>query len=104
MSETPPPSVSSTVRYYRPLPEWVPSPPKQRYWLHLLLLLATCFTTLVMGARMQYNFQHDRPALSFSDEPIVDLSGQRETIPFFLPYGCAPILRGCWVDCPSWPH
>jgi hypothetical protein len=83
MSETPPPSVSSTVRYYRPLPEWVPSPPKQRYWLHLLLLLATCFTTLVMGARMQYNFQHDRPALSFSDEPIVDLSGQRETIPFF---------------------
>src|SRR5580658_2367215 len=83
MSETPPPSVSSTVEYYRPLPQWVPSPPKQRYWLHLLLLLATCFTTLVMGARMQYNFQHDRPALSFSDEPIVDLSGQRETIPFF---------------------
>ncbi|MGB7131778.1 MAG: site-2 protease family protein, partial [Candidatus Sulfotelmatobacter sp.] len=33
---------------------------------------------LVMGARMQYNFAHDRPALSFSDEPI---SG--ETIPFF---------------------
>jgi len=83
MSETPPPSVSSTVRYYRPLPQWVPSPPKQRYWLHLLLLLATCFTTLVMGARMQYNFQHDRPALSFSDEPIVDQSGQREVIPFF---------------------
>src|ERR1700693_330197 len=83
MSETPLPSVSSTVEYYRPLPEWVPSPPKQRYWLHLLLLLATCFTTLVMGARMQYNFQHDRPALSFSDEPIVDQSGQREAIPFF---------------------
>jgi hypothetical protein len=83
MSETPPPSVSSTVEYYRPLPQWVPSPPKQRYWLHLLLLLATCFTTLVMGARMQYNFQHDRPALSFSDEPIVDQSGQREAIPFF---------------------
>src|SRR6202521_6285018 len=83
MSETPPPSFSSTVEYYRPLPEWVPSPPKQRYWLRLLLLLATCFTTLVMGARMQYNFQHDRPALSFSDEPIVDQSGQREAIPFF---------------------
>jgi len=83
MSETPLPSVSSTVEYYRPLPEWVPSPPKRRYWLHLLLLLATCFTTLVMGARMQYNFQHDRPALSFSDEPIVDQSGQREAIPFF---------------------
>jgi membrane-associated protease RseP (regulator of RpoE activity) len=43
-----------------------------------VLLVATCFTTLVMGARMQYNFEHDRPALSFSDEPI---AGQ--SIPFF---------------------
>ncbi len=61
---------SPTIEYLRPVPEWVPRPPKPRYWLHALLLLATCFTTLVMGARMQYNFQHDRPALSFSDEPI----------------------------------
>jgi membrane-associated protease RseP (regulator of RpoE activity) len=36
----------------------------------VLLLLATCFTTLVTGARMQYNFQHNRPALSLSDDPI----------------------------------
>jgi membrane-associated protease RseP (regulator of RpoE activity) len=43
-----------------------------------LLLVATCFTTLVMGARMQYNFAHDRPALSFSEEPIAG-----ELIPFF---------------------
>src|ERR1700685_2914646 len=83
MSEPTPPSVSSTLEYYRPLPEWAPSPPKPRYWLHILLLLATCFTTLVMGARMQYNFEHNRPALSFSDDPIVDKSGQRESISFF---------------------
>jgi len=44
--------------------------PRQRYWLHALLLLATCFTTLVMGARMQYNFEHNRPALSISDESL----------------------------------
>ena len=83
MSEPTPPSVSSTFEYYRPLPEWRPSPPKPRYWLHLLLLLATGFTTLVMGARMQYNFEHNRPALSFSEDPIVDESGQRESISFF---------------------
>jgi membrane-associated protease RseP (regulator of RpoE activity) len=53
-------------------------PPRPRYWLHALLLLATCFTTLVMGARMQYNFVHGQPALSFSDEPIAD-----ELIPYF---------------------
>ncbi len=70
MSEPTPPTVSSTLEYYRPLPQWVPPPPKPRYWLHVLLLLATCFTTLVTGARMQYNFDHNRPALSLSDEPI----------------------------------
>ncbi len=83
MSEPTPSTVSSTLEYYRPLPERVPSRPKQRYWLHILLLLATCFTTLVMGARMQYNFQHNRPALSFSDDPIVNSAGQSEPVPFF---------------------
>jgi membrane-associated protease RseP (regulator of RpoE activity) len=46
--------------------------------LHALLLVATCFTTLVMGARMQYNFVHGQPALSFSDDPIAG-----ELIPYF---------------------
>jgi membrane-associated protease RseP (regulator of RpoE activity) len=67
------------------MPEWAPSRPKPRYWLHILLLLATCFTTLVMGARMQYNFRHNRPALSLSDEPIIDESGRREPVSLF-PY------------------
>lgn len=70
MSEPTPPLAAPEVQYFRPVPQWVPSPPKQRYWLHALLLLATCFTTLVMGARMQYNFAHGRRALTFSDEPI----------------------------------
>jgi Zn-dependent protease len=50
------------------LPEPVGPPPRKRYWLHALLLVATCFTTLVTGARMQYNFAHNLPALSLSDE------------------------------------
>ena len=37
------------------------SPPKQRLWLHLLLLLATLFTTTLVGAHMQYNFAHNLP-------------------------------------------
>jgi membrane-associated protease RseP (regulator of RpoE activity) len=78
MSEPTPPLASPAIEYFRPVPEWTPRLPKPRYWLHLLLLLATCFTTLVMGARMQYNFEHDRPALSFSDEPIAG-----ESISFF---------------------
>jgi hypothetical protein len=78
MSELTPPIAPATIEYLRPVPQWAPRPPKPRYWLHALLLLATCFTTLVMGARMQYNFDHDLPALSFSDAPIGG-----EVVPFF---------------------
>jgi membrane-associated protease RseP (regulator of RpoE activity) len=78
MSEPTPPIASSTLEYYRAIPVPQPRVPRPRYWLHVLLLLATCFTTLVTGARMQYNFEHNRPALSFSDQPILG-----ESIPFF---------------------
>jgi len=51
-----------------PMVQWVPRPPAQIYWLHALLLLLTCFTTLVVGARMQANFMLDKPAFSLDDE------------------------------------
>ena len=70
MSEFPPPIPSSTVEYMRPIPVYAPREPRQRYWLHVLLLLLTCLTTLVMGARMQYNFKHGQPALSMSDDSL----------------------------------
>ncbi len=34
-------------------------PPKRRYWLHALLFLATIFTTLCVGARMQFDFNQN---------------------------------------------
>jgi hypothetical protein len=72
MSEpTPPNSFFLPFEYFRPMPEYgSPPPPKPRYWLNILLLLATCFTTLVMGARMEYNFQHGQPALSVNDDAL----------------------------------
>ncbi|HSM84779.1 MAG TPA: site-2 protease family protein [Candidatus Limnocylindrales bacterium] len=39
-------------------------PPKHRYWLHALLFIATIFTTLCIGARLQYNFDNNLPAFS----------------------------------------
>lgn len=41
--------------------------PHQRYWLHILLLLATCFTTLVVGARLEWNFQRGLPPFLLDD-------------------------------------
>lgn len=35
-----------------------------RWWLHLILLLATLLTTTAVGARMQFNFNHNLPAFA----------------------------------------
>jgi membrane-associated protease RseP (regulator of RpoE activity) len=70
MPEPTPSITSSTLEYYRPMPEWVPRPPKPRYWLHGLLLLATCFTTLVVGARLEFCFLHNLPPFVAGDEFI----------------------------------
>ena len=39
-----------------------PPRPRRRIWLHILLFAATIFTTLVVGARLEYNFHRNRPA------------------------------------------
>jgi len=70
MSEIIPPVPSSTSEFYRPVEIVYVPRPKQRYWLHALLLLATIFTTLVVGARMEYNFQNDQPAFSLNDDDV----------------------------------
>jgi membrane-associated protease RseP (regulator of RpoE activity) len=69
MSEPTPPLSSSTlfdkavpIRYYS-APRLRP-----RYWLHGLLLLATFFTTLVVGAKFQFNFAHHLPLLGAEDD------------------------------------
>jgi len=49
---------------------YVAHQPKQRYWLHAILLLLTCFTTLVVGARMEFNFLHSRPVFSLDDDTV----------------------------------
>ncbi len=42
--------------------------PKQRYWLHLLLLALTFFTTLVVGAHLEFNFLVGLPPFTLGDE------------------------------------
>jgi len=70
MSEPYPPIPSSTLDYYHALP--VPSGERrrERYWLHGLLLAATGFTTLVVGARMQFNFLHNLPPFAYEGERL----------------------------------
>src|SRR5438874_325568 len=51
---------------------YVIHPLRRRYWLHILLFLATVFTTLVVGARLQYNFSQALPQFQ-SDADIFPL-------------------------------
>jgi membrane-associated protease RseP (regulator of RpoE activity) len=68
MSEISPPIPSSTLEYSQPLPIPEGRPPRPRYWLHALLLLATCFTTLVVGARLEFNFLNNLPSFRAGNE------------------------------------
>ena len=47
---------------------------RQRYWLHALLLLATIFTTLVVGSHFEYNYLHQRAAWQTKTTAILDSS------------------------------
>src|SRR5262245_45848457 len=47
-------------------------PERPRYWLHALRFVATIFTTLVVGARLEFNFLANHPA--FSPDEIFPLT------------------------------
>ncbi len=68
MSDSLPPSLP--VEVYPPIEVFVVHRPRRRYWLHLGLLLATIFTTLVVGARLEYNFLQNTPAFNLSDDTL----------------------------------
>ncbi|MGA2713634.1 MAG: site-2 protease family protein [Bryobacteraceae bacterium] len=62
--------------------------PKNRLWLHLLLLVATMFTTTLVGAHMQYNFTHNLPFFDIEDYVGIFALGLRSPALFFagLPF------------------
>lgn len=54
-----------TVEVFLPRPA-----PRHRYWLHLLLLLLTFGTTMLVGTRLELNFLHGKPLFSFGEDVI----------------------------------
>ena len=53
-----------------PIQVMVYHPRRRFYWLHGLLLALTLFTTLTVGARMQYNFQRNLPCFYAGDDGL----------------------------------
>lgn len=64
------PPVPVASEFPRPIEVFVVKPFKERYWLHVLMLLATIFTTLVVGARMEFNFLHRLPVFYIGDDSL----------------------------------
>lgn len=53
---------------------WIIRPPRQRWWLHILLLAATFASTMLVGAHMQSNFAGHQPVFSINDDIVVFLT------------------------------
>jgi Zn-dependent protease len=55
----------------QPQPQvWIIGPPRQRWWLYGLFLLLTMFSTMVVGARMEFNFLHQQSVFSLNDDTL----------------------------------
>ena len=67
----PTPPFSATYEVPQAVEVYVVQRPRRRYWLHALLLLLTIFTMLVMGARMEYHFLNNEPALSIDPDASI---------------------------------
>ena len=64
------PSLPAPPAEYLPAEVYVVRPPNPRYWLHILLFVATIFTTLVVGAKMEFDFLHNAPPFVHGDETL----------------------------------
>jgi len=88
---------TSTLEYYHDLPQPQGPRPRPRYWLHALLLVATCFTTLVVGARMEFNFLHNLPPFTAGNElvpffPVGWVLAQPSRLLLGIPFSAALLL------------
>jgi membrane-associated protease RseP (regulator of RpoE activity) len=69
MSNPLPPAPPAYDPYY-PVDVFVVRRARPKYWLHALLLGCTLFTTLLVGARLEDNFQHNFPAFSLQEDTL----------------------------------
>jgi len=73
----------------RPQEVWIITPPRQRWWLYVLFFVLTMFSTLVVGARMQFHYLHNRPVFSLDEDllgPFVTWIGHPSELLPGLPF------------------
>jgi membrane-associated protease RseP (regulator of RpoE activity) len=70
MSE-PTPTIVSPSEIYPPVEVFFARPRRRRTWLYALFFLLTVLTTLVVGARMEFNFLHNQTAFAVGNDDSV---------------------------------
>lgn len=88
MSEPTPP-FPPTPESESPQQVWIITPPRQRWWLYVLFFALTMFSTLVVGARMQFHYLHNRPVFSLDEDllwPFVTWIGHPSELLPGLPF------------------
>lgn len=88
MSEPTPP-FPSAPETERPQEVWIITPPRRRWWLYVLFFVLTMFSTLVVGARMQFHYLHNRPVFSLDEDllwPFVTWIGHPSELLPGLPF------------------
>jgi Zn-dependent protease len=86
------PTFPGTLETEHPHAVWIIQPPRRRLWIHIVLLLATFLSTMMVGSRIAFNFEHRQPPFCMSDDcpPLFALSALRHPsellpgIPFSL--------------------
>ena len=83
------------TEFERPIPVFVAAPRRQRYWLHILLLVLTLFTTTVVGSHMQSNFQKGFSVFAEDEDsfapffPVADVFHHPSHLLLGLPFSLA---------------
>jgi hypothetical protein len=75
MSDPTPPISSTFELAQQPLEIYIIAPAWRRCWINVLLLAATLFSTLLVGARLEYSFLHNLPAFPES-QSLYQLLGE----------------------------
>jgi Zn-dependent protease len=73
------PTFPGTLETEHPHEVWIIQPPRRRLWIHIVLLVATFISTMMVGSRIAFNFEHRQPPFCMSDDcpPLFALSALR---------------------------
>src|SRR5258707_4733733 len=100
------PTFPGTLETEHPHAVWIIQPPRRRLWIHIVLLLATFISTMMVGSRIAFNFEHRQSAFCMIDDcpPLFALSSLRHPSELLPVLPCSLTLRCILLARQIWPN